>query len=149
VSQPVVANGRVIYAPPDAESLFAFDLRDGSLAWERKRGKGVYLAGSNDNKVIVIETGAVLALSTADGKERWRVPFDGTLTGRGAFRRDGYYLPLGQSKNEGSILAIDLKAGKALGVLKGKDKESFGNLLIHKGKLISQSFEALAIYELP
>ena len=92
----------------------------------------------------------MVAVNVADGVEQWKVPFTGVLTGIGAMKGDRYYLPLGLGKDadEGEMQVIDLKQGKAVDVLKRSDKAVFGNLVIHKNKLISQSFELLSVYEL-
>jgi outer membrane protein assembly factor BamB len=151
VTSPLVADNLVLYAPPDAEALFAFDLADGSVAWKRERGNGVFPAGLHKDKLVIVASDAVIAVNIADGKEIWKLPFTGTLTGKGVLHGDRYYLPLGlgTEADKGEVQAIDLKQGKAIGVLKRPDAHIFGNLLIHRGKLISQTFESLSVFELP
>lgn len=151
VSPPLVAEKRLLYAPPDAEAIFAFDLSDGSLAWKRERGKGIYVAGLHKDRLIIVESDAVVAVNAADGREVWKYTFTGMLTGRGAFDGDRYYLPVnvGKEATEGALEAIDLKDGKVSGLLKRADKGEFGNLLIHKRRLISQTFQSLSVYDLP
>lgn len=50
---------------------------------------------------------------------------------------------------KGVLREIDLKQGKAVGTIQRADKKEFGNLLIHKGKLISQTFESLSVFAMP
>ncbi len=147
----LVAGDLVVYAPADADALYAFKLSDGKEAWKIERGKGVYLAGLHDRKAIVVDSNAIRAVNAADGKEVWKVPFEGTLTGYGAFHGDRFYQPLGLGKNadEGILRVIDLKQGKIAGTIQRADKKEFGNLLIHKGKLISQTFESLSVFTMP
>lgn len=150
--RPLLMAGDVlVYGPPDAESLYAFKLADGKEAWKLERGKGVYLAGLHDGKAIVVESDSVRAIDVSHGKEVWKVPFEGTLTGYGAFNGDRCYQPIGLGKNaaEGVLQVIDLKQGKAVGRIQRADKKEFGNLLIHKGKLISQTFESLSVFAMP
>jgi len=136
---------------PDAESLFAFKLSDGTQAWKIKRGDGVYVAGLYDGMAIVVDSDAVRAVNAADGKEAWKVSLQGTLTGYGAFDKDRFLQPLGlgEEAREGILQVIDLKQGKAGGTIQRTDKKEFGNLIIHKGKLVSQTLESLSAYDIP
>lgn len=147
----LVAGDLVIYGPADAESLYAFKLADGKEAWKLERGKGVYLAGLHDGKAIVVDSNAIRAIDATNGKEVWKVPFEGTLTGYGVLSGERFYQPIGRGKNadEGILQVIELKQGKEAGTIQRADKKEFGNLLIHKGKLISQTFESLSVFAMP
>jgi hypothetical protein len=147
----LVAGDLLIYGPADAESLYAFKLADGKEAWKIERGKGVYLAGLHDGKAIVVDSNAIRAIDATNGKEVWKAPFDGTLTGYGVFQGDRFYQPIGLGKaaDEGVLQIIELKQGKAVGTIQRADKKEIGNLLIHKAKLISQTFESLSVFAMP
>lgn len=150
--RPMLVSGDLlIYGPADAESLYAFKLADGKEIWKIERGKGVYLAGLHEGKAIVVDSNAIRAIDATNGKEVWKVVFDGTLTGYGVFRGDRFYQPIGLGKaaDEGVLQIIDLNKGIATGKIQRADKKEFGNLLIHKGKLISQTFESLSVFAMP
>src|SRR5262249_48219965 len=44
-SPPIIADGRVVFAPPDGDNVECLNLRDGKPLWKVPREDGLYLAG--------------------------------------------------------------------------------------------------------
>jgi outer membrane protein assembly factor BamB len=111
VSAPVVADGKVIFAAPDAPELRCLDLRDGSLLWQVKRGEGdLFFAGVFDGKALVVGTEEVRALSLADGRTLWQCDTP-RPAGRGVAGAGGYCLPVRAADGLAEVLVLDPARG--------------------------------------
>jgi RNA polymerase sigma factor (sigma-70 family) len=144
---PVIHDGKVIVTAPDGEEVTCLWLRDGKVRWHTKRGDDAYVAGVFGNDVLLVGNGACRALGLADGKERWKVE-TGRPTGLGVAGDGPYYLPLanfGKSKDP-EVCVLDVAKGAVMSHLKTGKKEAFGNLLLHDGRLISQTATDLSAF---
>jgi outer membrane protein assembly factor BamB len=111
VSAPAVADGKVIFAAPDAPELRCLDMHDGSLVWQVKRGENdLFLAGTCEEKVLVVGKGQVRAFNLADGKSLWRCDTP-TPAGRGALVADAYHLPVRGADGKAEAIVLDLARG--------------------------------------
>src|SRR5207253_181647 len=55
VTAPVIADGKVVVAPPDASAVYCLDLRTGASLWSRPRRAGdLCLAGAFNGKVLIV-----------------------------------------------------------------------------------------------
>lgn len=151
---PVIAEGKVVFAPPDADSLHCLKLRDGSRLWSRKKsGSDVYLAGVYGDKVLIVGERSVRALSAANGETLW-TRTTGLPSGQGVAAGDVYYLPLrrGEESKQPEIVALDIHSGQIVAyhqakLRKGEDAYDVpANLTFVDGKLISQSAREIRAY---
>lgn len=145
-SAPTISGGRVIVTPVESNEIHCVNLIDGRLLWKRPRGAGLYVAGVRDDQVLVVGRDGMQALRLADGEAAWpavvQYPAGSTPSGRGFLSEDRYYLPL----SGGEVLAIDVAAGKIIDRSRSRAGNVPGNLIAYRGRIISQTAEALEVY---
>ena len=146
---PVIQDGKVVFASPDANALYCLNLRDGSLAWKvNKSEEDLYLGGVYKGKVLIVGKKTCRALSLDDGsKEVWRVD-SGMPSGQGIVSDNIYYLPLksGNKTKEPEVCAIDIENGFVLAHTRSRKKAVPGNLLFHDGYVLSQGVDEVDAY---
>jgi outer membrane protein assembly factor BamB len=143
---PVVADGKMVFTPPDAPSIHCLNLTDGALLWSRKKNDDeVYLAGVHGGKVLIVGAKSVQALSLTKGELLWACE-TGLPSGQGIAAGDVYYLPLqrGVQSKQPEIMVLDINKGQVIAhhktrprQPKGDDFDGPGNLVFVEGKLIS------------
>lgn len=136
-SLPTIAGRTVLLTPNDDNRLHALDLETGAPLWPpRERGEGLYLAGAEPDRVIVVEQRAVEAREIASWKLLWRCSLDSPgVSGRG-FRQDGRLtLPLAQ----GELATIDLRNGQILAQSTLPNGIQSANLAAGNGQIILQT----------
>ena len=172
----IVAGGRVLVAPVESDSLHCLNLIDGELLWEYPRHDELFVACAYGDNVVLVGQREVRAVSlsqtvrttekiqriersggtirTVDAeqavvrpKPAWdnrtvTLPEESTPSGRGFSSRDRYYLPLSSAE----VLAIDLAGGKAVQVSKSRKGSVPGNLVCHKGRVVSQGVDGLEVF---
>jgi hypothetical protein len=148
-SAPIVAGDRVVFTAPDSPLVHCVHLKDGKPGWTAK-GPDLYLATVHDNRVVLVGKDGCRALALADGKEMWRVE-TGLPAGVGALWKQHYYLPLrrGADNAQPALAVIDVVAGKQVAAVAVPYPDALGNLLIHRGLLISQSATHIAAMPRP
>jgi outer membrane protein assembly factor BamB len=151
-SAPVVADGRVVFAAPDADKLHCVTAKTGEVAWTMKRGAiDLFLGGVVGNHVLVLSKTHVRALSLGKGEELWRIE-TGLPSGTGAVSGGIYYLPLQDyrtDKDKGpAIVGIDTEKGRIISVVRTDKGSPAGNLVIAAGHLIAQSPTEIVVYPL-
>ena len=96
--------------------------------------------------MIVVGANQVTALRLDNGQPAWSQPLslpEGSLpSGRGVCGADHYYLPL----TDASIAQIDLSAGTIASAARSYRGHTAGNLIWHRGRLISQGTEHLEAF---
>src|SRR5262249_30214781 len=139
VTAPAIADGKVVFAAPDARSVPCVRLRDGTPVWTHRRHEDdQYLAGVFAGRVLLVGKKAVRALSLAKGEELWALE-TGLPAGQGVASGNVYYLPLRESAQdkEPEVCAIDVDKGRILARAKSRPvrggKEVPGNLLFYEG----------------
>ncbi|MFO0916734.1 MAG: PQQ-binding-like beta-propeller repeat protein [Planctomycetaceae bacterium] len=133
---PVIAGGRVLITPMDAEELHCLDLETGEVSWTAPREQGLFLAGANHQQVVVVEADRLRGLRVADGAPSWTDPsVFPAPTGRGLWLEDRYLLPL----SSGEIVTLDLNSGRILARAKLPEGTIPGNLAAGTGALFSVS----------
>ena len=65
-SAATIATGKVLLTPRTGNDVVCLNLLDGSLAWEKTKQDGLYLAGVVDGKVLLVGTNTVQAMSLKD-----------------------------------------------------------------------------------
>ena len=140
-SPPVVAGGRVLLAPHDAETLFAFDPQDGAQKWAFPRGEHRFIVGADDKR-IVIAGRSVEAIDLASGQPQWT--FDELRpSGRPVLCGEEILVP-----TEGGLVRLDLATGKQIGDPAPTD-QPLGNLLAIDGSLVSIGTDRIAVFPDP
>jgi outer membrane protein assembly factor BamB len=157
VTPPVIQDGKVVFAAPDATSVHCVNLRDGSPVWSQKRAEDdLYLAGVFAGKVLVVGKKGVKAYKLSNGAFAWekRELETGMPSGFGIASDNVYYLPLKEAGQEKApeICAIDVDKGeiiahtKARKLADGTSPEPPGNLVFYEGDVLSQSYTEVVAY---
>ena len=144
----VLADGRVLLSPPEADVLYCLDLSTGKLLWQKERDGGIYVAGVEKNLVLIVGSENVYALSLEKGIPLWNqkktvLPNGGSPSGRGFFSSGRYFLPL----SNGQVIAIDLRNGDIVERLTAKSETTLGNLISHRGAILSQTGRFLECFD--
>ncbi|MFM8413218.1 MAG: PQQ-binding-like beta-propeller repeat protein [Planctomycetota bacterium] len=141
---PVIAADRVILAPFDANLLLCLGLRDGRPIWQRQRPGRIAIAGGLDDRLLVVDAGGVEALDLGTGKRLWdRRLGDGVRpSGRGILTPRALLLP---SDGPG-VLEIALDDGSIVGRSAGRGGGIPGNLVAHRGEVISRGVDSLDVF---
>ncbi len=148
VSAPVIQDGKVVFAAPDARGLHCLNLRDGSVVWKKGRNEDdLYFAGAYSGKVLVVGKKRTRGLSLASGETLWELD-TGIPSGQGIATGNIYYLPLleGAQSREPEICAIDVHRGIIVAHTRSRTREVPGNLLFYEGDVVSQTANEVVAY---
>jgi tetratricopeptide (TPR) repeat protein len=142
-----ISDGRVLLTPLEADELHCLDLATGKPLWSQARGENLYVAGIQQERVVLIGRTQVSAVRLADGRSAWNatlpLPAGSLPSGRGLVGGGNYYLPL----TDASIAQIDLSAGTLTHQLRSPREIVPGNLIWHAGAFISQSAGYLEVFD--
>jgi outer membrane protein assembly factor BamB/tetratricopeptide (TPR) repeat protein len=146
-SAPVIADGKVVFTPGDSDQVYCINLRDGKPLWQAAQNGSSYLAGVFRDKVLLVGSMGVSALSLKDGRESWTRNF-GVPSGQGAASGNVYYLPLRVARETAGpgVAGIDVDSGKLLAFAQSRGGEVPGNLSFAGGVVLSQTATALTAY---
>jgi tetratricopeptide (TPR) repeat protein len=140
VTAPVISDGKVVFAAPDARTVHCINLRDGSHVWHKsKLDDDLYLGNVYNGKVLIVGKKSVRALSLSTGEPLWQLE-TGLPSGQGIGSDNVYYLPVAEAakSKEAQIVGIDMDQGKIVSSSKVRSgAEVPGNLLFAEGKVIS------------
>ncbi len=135
-ASPLIADGRAIVTPRDADVLLCLDLLDGRLLWSLPRGEWLYPACVVDGRVVMVGRDGLAAFQLSDGKPVETFASIGVEpAGRGVRVGARYFLPLAN----GEIATVDLNSGRILARTKLSDGRVPGNLIAGAGAIVSQS----------
>ncbi len=149
---PAIVDGdRVLIAPEDAETVFAFDADSGRLLWETpglQKDAIHHLLGVSQGRLIATG-GHVLSIDTESGEVRGRFPDSGqpmTSYGRGVIAQDQIYWP-----TEDQIYALDAATLKPTGPPLNLNRIDprygrGGNLVAGDGYLVVAQKDRLVVY---
>lgn len=140
-SPPIVAGGRVLLAPHDAEMLLAFDPQDGAQSWAFPRGEHRFIVGADDKRIVVAGR-AIEAVDLATGQSQWTFD-DVRPSGRPVLCDEEILVP-----TEEGLVRLELATGKQVGDLAPTDGP-LGNLLAIDGSLISIGADRIAVFPDP
>ena len=135
-SAPIISGNRVVFSPQDEQVLVCLNLVDGTLAWEKPKDHGLYIAGIFQELVVIVGESNVTALKLASGETAWVANIDASLrpSGRAVVVEDRLYLPL----SSGELRVLKLGSGEiASQSYVGIHEPALGNLAMHRGKLVS------------
>ncbi|MFM8633210.1 MAG: PQQ-binding-like beta-propeller repeat protein [Planctomycetia bacterium] len=142
---PVLANGRVILTPGEADEMHCIDLREGTVAWKRPRNEGLYIAGATGQCVMIVGRRSVEAVSIETGKTIWTTPLaadGGAVCGRALVAADRLFVPLDTPE----VVEIDTASGVIVGRSSGRGGAVPGNLVSYRGELLSQAADSLDVF---
>lgn len=142
---PVLAQGRALMTPGEAQDLLCLDLRRGATIWRLPRKERLYVAGVVDGRVVIVGRRAVEALDMATGRVVWHRPLaaeHGSPSGRGIVTAERLLLPLDTPE----VLEIDLADGRILGRAAARGGAVPGNLLAYRGEIVSQAADSLDVF---
>ena len=145
----VIEDGRVIISPPESDDLHCLDLLSGKSLWKQKRGDFSWIAGIEEDLLLLVGKTKLSALNLLDGTAMWpegplRLPEEALPSGRGFFSDGKYYLPLTSAE----VVAVDLKTGSISGRARSRDGRVLGNLICHRNSVISQTGQQLECFDL-
>lgn len=147
-SAATIAEGRVLLTPPESDQLHCLDLRTGELLWTQDRADMLSVACVDQGRILLVGNKKATALGLDDGKPAWatsslRWPDDALPGGTGFLSQGRYYVPL----SNGEVVAVDLSDGKIAARCGGRDAPILGNLICHRGAVLSQSGRYLERYD--
>ncbi len=135
-----LAEGRVLLTPPESDSMHCIELATGALLWKKERKDGVFVAGIDGGNVLIVGPKSISAVRLLDGKQAWdktrlAFPAGSSPTGRGFLSHGRYYLPMSTAE----VFAIDTALGEYVGRVVSREGRPLGNLICHRGAVVSQS----------
>ncbi len=148
-SSVTIAGDRVIILPVESDRVFCFDLNSGQPNWTGSDGlighprlDGLFISCVADDVVVLTGSDRVWGLDLQTGESRWELSLDtfGQPSGRGCLANGKYFLPTENSL----ILECDVATGKITRQIKTSHVP--GNLISHRGDLISQGHDFLSVY---
>ncbi len=145
-SVPTIYQDKVILTPRKSSQIHVVDLVTGKRIWEHLRGQGLYVAGVINDLVIVVGSRNVEAWNVHTGKPGWKrtLELPDNPTGRGLIVGEQLLLPAGKK-----LLLVDLKTGEELRSIPAPENVELGNLIVARGRLISQGIDTLDVMPFP
>ena len=144
---PRIHANRVIVTPRDSPEIHCLDLETGELIWKRKREDNLFVGCVDQEVVLLVAPRRVVALSLQDGSSLWaehsgQFPQEALVSGRGLLSQGSFYLPL----TSGQLAAINMADGKMV-IAPSQQQQVMGNLICHRGSVISQSVISINKFE--
>ncbi len=144
----IISKGNVLLTPTDSNSLVCLDLATGDHKWTHPRGDGIFVAGVDDDRVVIVGEHSVIALNLADGKRIWseqKIAFSEDVypSGRGFFSHGKYFLPLSNA----TVVGIDLTQGEIVAKATARGGAALGNVVAHQGSIISCDGRSLKCFD--
>ncbi len=139
-SAATIVGERVLLTPPDSDDLHCVELRTGRVMWKRKRGEMTRLACADGERLLLVGNRQLKALWLNDGKPAWRkdslaLPRGVLPSGVGFLSEGKYHLPLTSAE----VIAVSLSEGRIISRAASRDGAALGNLICHRGTVISQN----------
>lgn len=148
---PRIVDGRVLVTPRDSSQLRCLDLATGKLLWKQARRDCEFVGCANNDTVLLVAPHHVQAVRFADGQPAWdgkqqKLP-DGVFpSGFGVLSEGVFHLPL----SSGQLAAINVTSGDVQyqsPPTNPETAEPLGNLIVHRGAIVSQSPFSLDKFE--
>jgi outer membrane protein assembly factor BamB len=142
---PVIAGGRVLLSPYDADELVCLDLREGTPVWPDPFPGGVQLAGVIGQQVVVVGSQAVEAIDLGSGTPQWKLSWrqaGGHPSGRGIVTPGSLFLPLDSAE----VIEVKLADGTLTARCPARGGLVPGNLITYRGEVISRGLDSLDVF---
>jgi len=135
-----IAGDRVLITPPESRELHCLDLRTGKLLWKHDRGDMLRLACVHQGLVVLSGAKSLMSLNLADGAPAWpgeklELPDGASASGSGFLSDGRYFVPLTSAE----VVAVDVATGKIAARAAARNRQPLGNLICHRGSVISQN----------
>ena len=145
-----ISNGKVFLTPVLSRNLLALNLDDGDWAWFEDdglqkrvpRNSSLYLAGTEQNQLILVGAKDIRSVNALTGDEKWllTLPEGDVLTGRGYIGDGLLFVPTASQK----IIQVNLQTGRIVdSVATGR---ILGNLARVEGDVISLGIDHVASF---
>jgi len=145
-SAATIADGKVLLTPRTGSDVVCLNLLDGSLAWEKTKPDGLYLAGVVAGKVLLVGANTVQALSLKDGSAAWKQPVVlPKPSGRGFIRNGRLYLPLSTAQ----MAVVDIATGSLLARTNTPGDIVPGNVIAIGDAILSQGIDRVDVFAFP
>jgi outer membrane protein assembly factor BamB len=141
-----VADRRVVVASPEADQLYCLDLASGQLQWDRARRQALYVGPVVGTQVLVVSNDQIEAIDLQRGTQSWSsgtLPEGATVGGFGLLSEGAYLLPL----VDGRMASVDATSGEVTSMITARETNSLGNLIYHRGAVVSQSIDGLQRFD--
>jgi tetratricopeptide (TPR) repeat protein len=142
----VISGRRVLITPGESLQMHCLDLLDGSHRWSFDRGNVAFLACVDRDVALVVGDRQLIALELDTGgvAAGWPLPLpEGSLPSGRGYHADGrYYLPL-NVLGQGEVATIQLDPPAILHRAQWPGGAIPGNLIFHRGQLVSQNVDWL------
>lgn len=141
---PVVAEGRVVLAPYDAEEVLCLHLHDGRAAWPQPIRGRRQIAGVIAGRAILVGADGVEAVALETGRVAWTRPHPPGVrpSGRGLLTPTRLFLPV----DAPGVLELAVDDGRLVGRHPVRGGSVPGNLASFRGEVISRSLDSLDVY---
>lgn len=140
---PIIAGGRIVYTPMDADLVVCLDQFTGKELWTKPRSNALYLAGVFDKRVVVVGRETVVAFDLENGSQAWSAKITAP-SGRGVTVAGRLYLPL----SAGEVWSINLANGEIANKWNlPSGAGTLGNLAMYQGMLLSVDAFGLTAFE--
>jgi outer membrane protein assembly factor BamB len=135
-----IADGRVLISPRESTQWHCLDLHTGRMLWRRDRDAMKEIACIDDGLVLLADSTGLSAVRLEDGTPAWDdrkapIPRGASPSGMGFLSGGRYFLPL----TSGEVIAVNLADGKIVDRVSSRDGSKLGNLICHRGTVISQN----------
>jgi outer membrane protein assembly factor BamB len=154
---PVIVGNRVIFTPPESQTIVCLSLSDGQLLWQKPREEeSLYLAGVFGKQAVLVGAKSMRSIDIENkGRSLWTVKYgakEARPAGRGVAVQERYYLPL----TTGELLCINLSttnqreriaARLQLPPTSTPELRQFGNLAMYRGMLLSLGSQGMVAFE--
>ena len=106
----VIEGDTVVYAPPDGEGVYAFDLTTGVPRWIEEQREVQYVACIHGGAAIYATGKSVVACDAISGQQLWTTDLSeyGTVVGRAVRSGDSLLVPM----SDQSVVRVDLNGGE-------------------------------------
>lgn len=144
----IATGGVVLVTTPECEELYCLDARTGEKRWSIERSDHQYLAGVVGDRFALVGPRHVTICHLATGEPvadqaKVELPQDTTVAGLALLAGEQLLLPL--SGNQ--IAVVDVGQAHLQRLLQLREGESVGNLVFHRGALVSQSATSLVRFD--
>jgi outer membrane protein assembly factor BamB len=144
----LIAAGRVLVTPPESTDLHCLDLRTGRLLWKRPRDAMRRLACVHEGLILLVGNQQLTALKLDDGEPAWAEPLlelpRGAAPAGSGFLSEGRYV---FALTTAEVIAVDVAAGQIVARVAARDGLPLGNLICHRGAVISQNGLSLDCFD--
>jgi outer membrane protein assembly factor BamB len=140
-ARTIISGAQIFVTPIDDQRLLCLDAATGKILWESPRDQSLFLAGADDQSVVLVGRSEIRALRPTNGETLWTTAIP-PASGRGAWIGRRYVLPLSTAE----LITINLDDGQILARSSLPSSKPAGNLVSAPGLLLTESVDALRAF---